>query len=83
MKNKMETLSQYLKALDQEIDINKLPEVARRELAIFYEFLVFKYLGQQDKIKNNQEQILTAIFQETKGKLPENYTFNRDELRER
>lgn len=41
MKNIMETFNQYLKALDPEIDINKLPEVARHELAIFNEFLVF------------------------------------------
>jgi hypothetical protein len=47
-------LSQNLKALDQEIDMTKLPEVAQNELAIFYEFLVFKYWGQQEKIQNNK-----------------------------
>jgi hypothetical protein len=68
----METLSQYLKALDQEIDINKLPEGARHELAIFYEFLVFKYQGQPEKNQNNKEQILTAIFREVAEKFSKN-----------
>ncbi len=76
----METFSQYLKTLDQEIEIVQLPEAARRELVIFYEFLVFKYLGQQESFQKNKEQILTTIFQEADGKLPENYTFNRDDL---
>ncbi|MBN2091266.1 hypothetical protein JW964_16770 [candidate division KSB1 bacterium] len=48
----METFSQYLKSLDQEIEIIKLPEASRRELITFYEFLVFKYQGQQEKIQN-------------------------------
>ena len=79
----METFTQYLKTVNQEIDIVKLPEAAQRELVTFYEFLVFKYFGQQETSRNNKQQILTAIFQEANGKLPAHYTFNREELHER
>jgi len=64
------------------IDPLSLPEKAQQELVAFYEFLLFKY---QKKIHSRSEKqmILKSIFQEANGKLPENYTFNREELHER
>ena len=64
------------------IDPLSLPEKAQQELVAFYEFLLFKY---QKKIHSQSEKqmILKSIFQEANGKLPENYTFNREELHER
>ena len=69
--------------MNQEIDIDKLPEAAQRELLTFYEFLIFKYFGQQETFQNNKQQILTTIFQEATGKLPAHYTFKREELNAR
>lgn len=76
----METFSNYLKTVDNSIDVVKLPETAQRELVTFYDFLVFKYLGQPDTGRNQKRQILSSIFQDAHGTLPLNYTFNRDEL---
>ncbi len=76
-------LTRYLKTLNQNIDVGKLPEAAQRELATFYEFLVFKYLGKYEQSRKQKQQILTKIFQEADGKLPEHYRFNREELHER
>jgi hypothetical protein len=64
------------------IDPVKLPERAQQELVTFYEFLVFKYQAETHS-SGERRKILKAIFQEAHGKLPENYTFNREELHER
>ncbi|HLC16992.1 MAG TPA: hypothetical protein VJL89_12285 [Thermodesulfovibrionia bacterium] len=72
----MNTLTQYLKEIDSKIDVAKLPEEAQQELIRFYKFLVFKY-EQQVIIKSEKHRILTKIFQEADGKLPQNYTFDR------
>lgn len=68
---------------DQLIDVMSLPEVAKQELITFYEYLVFKYLGQAERKKPDKNSILERIFKEADGKLPANYTFNRAELHER
>lgn len=65
------------------IDLVKLPERAQQELVAFYEFLVFKYHENEAHSQRERQIILNAIFQEAQGKLPENYTLNREELHER
>lgn len=65
------------------IDPVELPERAQQELATFYEFLVFKYHENEAHSQRERQIILNAIFQEAQGKLPENYTLNREELHER
>ena len=65
------------------LDIVQLPEAAQQELLTFYEYLMFKYHGQQQPIQSEKQRILSQIFQEAQGTLPVNYTFNREELHER
>lgn len=65
------------------LDLLKLPEAARQELFTFYEFLIFKYQTQADTGRSKKQHILSDIFKEAKGVLPEQYTFNREELHER
>jgi hypothetical protein len=64
------------------IDPVTLPERAQQELITFYEFLIFKYQG-EPRSQRERRTILTSIFQEANGKLPENYKFNWEELHER
>ncbi|MDU9050654.1 MAG: hypothetical protein Q3M30_17540 [Candidatus Electrothrix sp. Rat3] len=63
------------------LDLLKLPEAARQELLTFYEFLIFKYQAQADR--TTKQHILSDIFKEAEGVLPDQYTFNREELHER
>jgi len=79
----MRIATQSLKTENQSIDMMKLPEAAQRELVTFYEFLVFKYVKQEDKQPDEKRNILAAIFHNAQGKLPVNYTFNREEIHER
>ena len=65
------------------LDIMQLPEAAQQELVTFYEFLIFKYQGQEQPVQSDKQRILSQIFQEARGTLPANYTFNREELHER
>ncbi len=65
------------------LDIVKLPEAAQQELVTFYEFLIFKYQGQERPAQSEKQRILSQIFQEARGTLPAHYTFNREELHER
>ena len=65
------------------LDLVKLPEAAQQELVTFYEFLVFKYQGQADTARPNKQRILSQIFREAEGTLPEPYTFDREALHER
>ena len=60
------------------LNIEILPEEARKELMTFYEFLLVKY-----KKKINKTEALKKLFAGPKGKLPYNYKFNRDEAHER
>ena len=63
------------------LDLLKLPEAARQELLMFYEFLVFKYRTQADAGRSKKQRILSGIFEEAEGVLPDQYTFDREELR--
>ena len=65
------------------LDIVTLPEAAQQELVTFYEFLVFKYQGQETPERSEKRRILSAIFQEADGTLPVNYALTREELHER
>jgi len=64
-------------------DIVNLPMKAQQELFVFYEFLMFKYQKQKKLVQNDKKSILSAIFQEADGKLPPNYSLNREALHER
>ncbi|MBF0449654.1 MAG: hypothetical protein HQK75_03035 [Candidatus Magnetomorum sp.] len=64
-------------------DIVNLPMKAQQELFVFYEFLMFKYQKQKELVQNDKKSILSAIFQEANGKLPPNYSLNREVLHER
>jgi len=64
-------------------DIVNLPMKAQQELFVFYEFLMFKYQKQKKFVQNDKKSILSAIFQEANGKLPPNYSLNREVLHER
>jgi len=79
----MQKLFEELKMIDPHVDVSTLPEAAQRELVTFYEFLVFKYRGQPKHLQSDKQRILRAIFTEADGKLPPNYTFNREEVHER
>ena len=63
------------------LDLLKLPEAARQELFTFYEFLIFKYQAQVDTGRSKKQRILSGIFKEARGVLPDQYTFDREKLR--
>lgn len=65
------------------LDLMKLPEAAQEELVAFYEFLVYKYQGQATTGSSNKQRILSTIFDEANGILPEPYIFDREALHER
>ncbi len=64
-------------------DLFELPEAAQQELMAFCEFLLFKYQGHTDTEQSNKQRVLSKIFQEANGILPESYSFDREELHER
>lgn len=64
-------------------DFTQLPEMAQQELMMFHEFLVFKYRKYKGTCQRDQQHILRSLFDDTHGKLPVNYIFNREELHER
>ena len=64
----------------KEIDLDALPEEARKELMDFYEFLFYKYPHKNLKQK---KEALKSILQNPVGILPENYRFSREEAHER
>ena len=68
---------------DHVLDVVNLPETAQQELLSFYEFLVFKYQAQAETARLNKQRILSQIFQEANGILPDQYTFDREALHER
>ncbi|ACO04080.1 MAG TPA: DUF2281 domain-containing protein [Persephonella sp.] len=61
---------------DIYINIGILPEEARNELLNYYEYLLKKY-------NKNKKELLKTLLSDPKGKLPENYKFNREEAHER
>jgi len=61
------------------IDLNSLSEEARKELEIFYDYLVFKYNRRKKKsVKGKRMKKFTSIQLDTKG-----FRFNREEANER
>lgn len=79
----MQTITNVVRVGTHVIDPVKLPEIAQQELVTFYEFLIFKYQGHDALLQQEKRAILNTIFQEADGKLPANYTFNREEIHER
>lgn len=70
---------------EKQLDLERLPEGARRELFDFYGYLLNKY-GRGKKEKVAMEKRKTHFFESVKKHsftLPENYKFNREELHER
>ena len=69
----------------QKIDLEVLPEEARKEMMDFYEYLLNKY-AKAKKEKTTMEKRKLQFFESVKEHsfvLPENYRFNREELHER
>ncbi|MEJ5310174.1 MAG: DUF2281 domain-containing protein [Anaerolineae bacterium] len=72
-----------------QLDIFKLPEIARQELLDFYEFLLKKYSKEAATSSNQalsvaeRRKILRAMFQEIHGELPPDYKLDREALHER
>ena len=69
----------------QKIDLEILPEEARKELLDFYEYLLNK-CGRAEKEEVAMEKRKLQFFKSVKRHsfvLPENYGFNREELHER
>ena len=64
-------------------DIVNLPVNAQQELFVFYEYLMFKYQKQKKLVQNDKKNILSTIFKEANGKLPPDYSLNREVLHER
>lgn len=62
------------------INLSSLPEAAQQELLTFYEFLLFKYQRRKKGSAQEKKAILQEIFQEAEGKLPVDYSFNREEI---
>lgn len=72
-----------------QLDIFKLPEIARQELLDFYEFLLKKY-SKETATSSNQalsvaerRKILRTMFHEIHGELPVDYKLDREALHER
>ena len=62
----------------EQLDLEILPNEAKKELMEFYQFLLFRYGKRINKVKE-----LKKLFMKPKGKLPYNYKFNREEAHER
>jgi len=60
----------------QNLDLDKLPYEAKKEILDFYQFLVKKYAIKKVKDKNRFFEIVKAH----SFKLPEDYKFNRESL---
>lgn len=63
----------------REIDLEVLPEEARKELIDFYGYLISKYKRRAKRAKKKLKEILSGPV----GILPDNYKFNREEAHER
>lgn len=74
---------QAIQVGNEVLDIMALPEIARQELMIFYEFLVLKYQKKAEQEHSDKQRILSQIFQEANGILPVPYTFDREAIHER
>ena len=68
-----------MQAVNQKyLDLEILPERARKELLDFYEYLLAKY--KKDK---GEKEKLKRILSNPVGILPEEYKFDREEAHER
>jgi len=63
----------------EQLDLDILPDEAKREIKDFYEFLAKKYATKKAK---NKKAFFDAI-RKYSFRLPANYKFNREELHER
>ena len=77
--------------MQNDINIELLPEEARKLLIEFYEFLLNRYKEKKEvlaKIEDkkrdfNKQKVLKKILSEPVGILPEGYKFDREEAHER
>ncbi len=75
--------------MQKTMEIERLPRSARRELFDFYDFLIHKYVAKPKRTdrttttESARHLRLQRIFDESQGKLPQDYRFNRDEAHER
>jgi hypothetical protein len=63
----------------EQLDLDILPEEAKKEIKDFYEFLVSKYATKKAR---NKKAFLETVKMYS-FKLPVDYKFNREELHER
>ncbi|MBX6423468.1 hypothetical protein [Thermosulfurimonas sp. F29] len=63
---------------EKDFDLGILPEEAKKELIDFYQFLIFKYGKRVNKVEE-----LKKLFTKPKGKLPQDYRFDREEVHAR
>jgi len=72
---------------ENQLDLDRLPEGAKRELFDFYEYLLNKYgRSEKEKFGIGIEERKVQFFESVKKHsltLTENYKFNREELHER
>lgn len=64
--------------LSSYIDLNALSGDAKRELKVFYDYLLFKYRTDKNKRKKNSKKSFDAVRLNTKG-----FKFNREEANAR
>jgi hypothetical protein len=70
------------KTYDIELDV--LPETAKKELLDFYEYLVVKYSKKRkDVTLASKKKAFFSSIKEHQFRLPAGYKFNRDEIHER
>ena len=64
---------------NQKINLDVLPEEARKELIDYYDYLKSKYTKGTEQVEKRLKKILSNPV----GVLPVNYRFNREEAHER
>jgi len=69
------------KIKQKQIDLEILPQEARKTLLDFYEYLVSRYRKNADKL--DKENRLKKILSNPVGVLPADYKFGREEAHER
>ncbi len=69
------------KIKQKQIDLEILPQEARKKLLDFYEYLVSRYRKNADKL--DKENRLKKILSNPVGVLPADYKFDREEAHER
>jgi hypothetical protein len=76
--------------MPKTIELERLPQAARQELFDFYDFLMQKYAAAPKRIPQAAKETRSArslrlnkLFDESMGKLPQDYRFNRDDAHER